>query len=145
MSDSVFSIDDLKKAKNGEIVPIEGFNGEDYINVRLRRPSLLSLASSGKIPNELLQSAYELFYGDGKKDTSKDKVKDYDFFKENAKVYKLVAKEALIEPKYEDLEKNGIELNDIQLLEIWQYVNQGGKALKNFRKAYCDIKDSEIK
>ena len=137
----VISFEDLKKIKNGEIVPIEGFNGEGYVNVRLIRPSLLDLAAKGEIPNPLLSTAYKLFYGD-KSDNDKDKKTS---IADDGKIYNIIAEKALVQPTYKEIEEAGVMLNDAQLLQIWQYVQLGAKALDSFRKIYWNTENTENK
>lgn len=136
----VISIEELSQIKEGEIVPIQGFNGSGHVYVRLKRPSILSLASKGDIPNPLLKTAYNLFYGI---EESTDKKANETSLKDNGKIFEIVAENALIEPTYKQLEEMGIPLNDVQILQIWRYVNEGATALESFRKLYEHTEDSK--
>lgn len=133
----VISLEDLKSIRKGEIVPIEGFNGEGHVYVRLVRPSLLDLAAKGEIPNPLLGAAYKLFYGDQDEKEKKASIAD------NGKVFNIIAEKALVQPTYEELKEAGVMLNDVQLLQIWQFVQQGASALKSFRTVYTDTENNK--
>lgn len=142
----VTSLDQLTKVARGEIVPLAGFYEEEPFVVRLKRPSLLSLAAQKKIPNPLLNRAYKLFYGNGVavKNTGKEELKGNELA-ENGEIYRIVAKASLVEPTFEELEKAGVELTDVQLFQIWQFSQFGADALENFRKLYSNSKDTEDK
>lgn len=133
----VISLEDLKSIRKGEIVPIEGFNGEGHVYVRLVRPSLLDLAAKGEIPNALLSAAYKLFYGDQDEKDKKASIAD------NGKVFNIIAEKALVQPTYEELKEAGVMLNDVQLLQIWQFVQQGASALKSFRTVYTNTENTK--
>lgn len=124
----VTSIDELKKVAKGELVELPPFfDGTEFV-VRLKRPSMLALAKSGRIPNALLSSAQEIFNGKNKATTSPDQL---------AKMYdlcKVMAEAAMLEPTYKELEDAGIELTDTQLLTIFNYTQTGVKNLDSFRK-----------
>lgn len=135
----VTSLDEIKKVACGEIVPLQGFYGDEPFVVRLKRPSLLSLAAGKQVPNQLLSTAYTLFYGDDKSGKVEKNIAS------NAEVYKIVAKAALVEPTYEQLEEAGVSLTDTQLIEIWQFSQFGVTALNNFRKLYGSNENTENK
>lgn len=135
----ISSLEDLKKISEGEIVPLDGFYDNKPFNVRLKRPSLLSLAANKQIPNTLLNTAYRLFYGEEKG------IKAENNISENAEIYKIIAKASLVEPKYQDIKDAGLELTDTQLLQIWQFSQFGGAALDSFRAKYTSDEDSSDK
>lgn len=130
----VTSINKLKELSKGEIVKLIGFNEEPFI-VRLRRPSLLNMVSNNKIPNELLIAAHTLFFG---AKTPKDSIN----MEESNELYRLIAKESLVEPTLEQIEDAGLELTDQQLIEIFHYTQLGVTALKSFRDEQESIKNS---
>lgn len=121
----VTSVNELKGGCEGEIVELSPFTSGAEFFAKLRRPSILQLAILGVIPNPLLGAAEQLFTGG---------IKGKMEFKEMAELLLLVAKEALAEPSYNELEKNGIGLTDLQLIEIFNYTQSGVKALSEFRK-----------
>lgn len=135
----VISIEELKKVSEGEVVPLEGFYKNEPFVVRLKRPSLLNLVASKQIPNKLLNSAYSLFYGEGSGVKSEPSLVD------NAEIYTIVAKAAMIQPTFGELETCGITLTDSQLIQIWQFSQFGLTALNSFREKYSNNEDIEDK
>lgn len=128
----VTSIEDLQTYAKGAVVELPPFaDGQPFV-ARLRRPSMLALVKSGKIPNELLQSANELFMG-------KPSVKREDKFDQSAMsrmfdVFDIMCEASFIEPTYKQLCDAGIELTDDQYTFIFNYSQAGIKALNSFRK-----------
>ena len=110
---AVTSIEDLKKIAEGQEVELLGWNEEPFI-CKLKRPSMLGLVANGDIPNPLLNAAYILFNG---AKTTKDVIN----MKEQKELLTIMAKAAMVDPTYDDLEKIGLELTDAQLLEIFNY------------------------
>lgn len=125
----VTSIEQLKQDASGEIVKLPSFKNNAEFVARLRRPSLLKLARSGKIPNTLLTKTNELFIESGKGfDTDDTKLLDELF-----EVLEIIAGETFVEPKYEDIVNAGIELTDEQLMFLFTYSQQGVQDLESFR------------
>lgn len=123
----VTSLEQLKNISQGEVVALPGFTDEPFV-ARLKRPALLDLVASGQIPNPLLNVAYKVFYGEetqGKKNENN--------MKEHGELLKIVARKALVEPSYAQLEELGLELTDLQLMMIFNYTQQGAKVLEPFR------------
>lgn len=125
----VTSIEQLKKDASGELVELPKFKNNSEFVARLRRPSLLKLVRSGKIPNTLLTKTNELFIESGKGfDTDDTKLLDELF-----EVLEIIAGETFVEPKYEDIVNAGIELTDEQLMFLFTYSQQGVRDLESFR------------
>ena len=61
----VTDIETLVKSASGEIVQLPSFTESVPFIARVKRPSLLGLVKSGKIPNNLLVKTNELFIQDG--------------------------------------------------------------------------------
>ena len=57
----VTSIEELKKVAFGEVVELPSFVQGVPFYARLKRPSMLAMTKSGRIPNELLVEANKLF------------------------------------------------------------------------------------
>lgn len=123
------TVTDLKKYAQGTEVELPGFVAEEPFFVKLRRPSMLSLASSGKLPNALLGTASELF----RKGVA-DPIKDGDTFKNMADTLLHVAKISLVSPSWEEIEEAGLSLTDAQLLCIYEFLQSGVKSLNRFPK-----------
>jgi hypothetical protein len=121
----VTSLEQLKKIAQGDIIPLPSFTGDEPFIVRAKRPSLLALIKSGAIPNTLLKAAQELFYG-------KDVNSDVDM-SQLTDVMTVIAEKALIEPSMEQLNELELQLTDEQLVAIFNYTQQGLKAVEKFR------------
>lgn len=132
---AITSLDDLKKIAEGQEVELLGWGEEPFV-CRLKRPSMLGLVAGGEIPNPLLNAAYILFNG---AKTTKDVIN----MKEQKELLTIMAKAAMVEPTYADLEEIGLELTDTQLLEIYNYTQIGVKALTSFRTKQQDSKNTE--
>jgi len=126
---NVTSISALKRQSLGEVVSLPGFiDGEDFI-VRMRRPSLLSLVRKGKIPNTLLNEATELFNnGTSTVGVNGNTLEDM------MDVIDIICDASLLEPTYKEIQDNGIELTDEQLMAIFAYSQRGVNGLRQFRK-----------
>lgn len=125
----VTSIEELKKVAFGELVELPPFvDGVPFV-ARLKRPSIMQLAAEGMIPNSLLTKANELFSNDrGAIDPD-----DENMMKDMIGVMKIIAKASFVEPTYQELEDANIELTDQQYMAIFNYTQQGVKALESFR------------
>lgn len=132
---AVTSLKDLKKIAEGQEVELLGW-GETPFVCKLKRPSMLGLVANGEIPNPLLNAAYILFNG---AKTTKDIIN----MKEQKELLTIMAKAAMVEPTYADLDEIGLELTDTQLLEIYNYTQIGVKALASFRTKQQDPKNTE--
>ena len=134
---AVTSIEKLKKIAQGQEVELQGWDEEPFVCV-LKRPSLLGLVENGDIPNPLLHAAYILFNGSN---DPKDQVN----LKEANDLYRIIAKAAMVSPTYEQLEEIGLELTDMQLLEIFSFTQIGVQGLISFRAKQEDIKNNKRK
>lgn len=126
----ITSASDLQSYAAGTVVRFPDFTEGQPFVARVRRPSLLVLAKSGKIPNTLLSAAGELFAkGGGGLDTDNDKMLSdmYD-------IMHIICEAALIQPSMAEIEGAGIQLSDDQMMAIFNYSQAGVKALESFRK-----------
>lgn len=124
----ITSLNELKKIAEGEIVKLPG-----NLVVRLKRPSMLALAGSGRIPNSLLSTATEMFTKGKPKESPKPKELD-DTLTNMYKLCQVMAEASLVEPTMSDLKSVGYELTDEQLIAIFNFTQGGVKALSNFRE-----------
>lgn len=130
----VTSIDELKNYARGQVVELPSFgDGQPFI-ARLKRPSMLGLVKSGKIPNALLDSAKSLFEG-GAPGAMKSKPNSVDdnTMKQIFDVMDILCEESFVEPTYKEIKDAGIELTDEQLLFVFGYSQNGVKQLDSFR------------
>lgn len=127
---SVTSVSDLQTYAAGVIVRFPDFTEGQPFVARVRRPSMLVLAKSGKIPNTLLTTAGELFSkgGGGLDADNKNMLGDmYD-------IMHIVCEAALIQPSMQEIEAAGLQLSDEQMMAIFNYSQAGVKALESFRQ-----------
>ena len=134
---AVTSIEKLKKLSQGQEVELQGWDEEPFVCV-LKRPSLLGLVENGDIPNPLLHAAYILFNGSN---NPKDQVN----LKEMNDLYRIIAKAAMVNPTYDQVVEAGLELTDMQLLEIFSFTQIGVQGLISFRAKQEDIKNTKRK
>lgn len=123
----VTTIDDLKEYAKGQIVQLPPFADGQPLIVRMKRPSLMILAKSGKIPNKLLKTATEMF--NGEKSTDEE---DFDALSKTLDLLEIICEASLVEPKYKDFKSAGIDLSDEQLIAIFNYTQRGIEALNSF-------------
>ena len=126
----ITSISDLQTYAAGTVVRFPDFTEGQPFVARVRRPSLLVLAKSGKIPNTLLTAAGELFAkGGGGLDSDNDKMLSdmYD-------IMHIICEASLVQPTLAEIEGAGIQLSDDQMMAIFNYSQAGVKALESFRK-----------
>lgn len=127
-TEQVTSLEQLKQYANGNIVRLPDFaDGQPFV-AKLKRPSILGMAKQGKIPNSLLVKTNELFVQSGSLDTEENSM-----MQEIYDVIDLIADETFVEPTYKEIKSTGIELTDEQMMFIFNYSQQGVKALESFR------------
>ncbi len=125
---NVTSVAALKAYTEGQLVELPPF-GEDLPFVaKLRRPSMLALARQGKIPNDLLNTATELFEG-----KSRENKVDTDLLRQLYDVIDILCEAAFVEPTYAEIKESGISLTDEQMIAVFNYTQSGVRALKPFR------------
>lgn len=124
------SIHDLQSYTAGSVQRLPDFSTGQPFVARLKRPSMLVLAKSGKIPNSLLESATNIFAnGSGSLSNGRSRSN----IGELHDVLHVVCEAALLEPTLADIESVGLELSDDQMMAIFSYTQQGVEALKPFR------------
>lgn len=126
---AITTLEQLKKYSEGSEVELPGFVEREPITVKLKRPSLMMLAQDGIIPNTLLGAASDLF-----KNGVTSSMKDGEAFKQTSETLIKIARASLISPTYEDFEKAGLSLTDIQLIFIYNFSQTGVNSLKSFRE-----------
>lgn len=121
----IVDISKLTKVKDSKIVELPEFADGTKFIARLRRPSMLKLCKSGKIPNSLLNQATALFTDSN----ASKKVNITDIYD----ICEIICESAFVNPSYEEIKASGIELTDEQIMAVFQYTQGGVKALENFR------------
>lgn len=133
---NITTFSDLQHYASGVVVRFPDFaEGQPFV-ARVRRPSMLSLAEQGKIPNQLLVTAGALF-AEGGKGMDPDNT---EMLRDVYNVCKVICAATLIEPTFEEIASAGMELSDDQLMAIFNYTQSGIRALESFRE---EQKDSE--
>lgn len=105
-------------------VLLPGWHGDEPFEAVLKRPSLLAMAATGIIPNELMGAAQKLFNEGCDSSLEFDKL---------GALLLAVAKEALVEPTFAELEAANCPLTDMQLAAIYSFTQAGVRALEPFR------------
>lgn len=124
----VTSLTSLEQYAKGQVVQLPSFaEGQPFV-ARLRRPSLLILIKSGKIPNTLLATANSLFAGDDINTKNPSALADV------VGVMDVICEASFLEPSWNQLKDAGIELTDEQYMAVFNYSQQGIKALEPFRQ-----------
>jgi hypothetical protein len=122
------SIQDLISYSQGQIVKLPDFSEGQSFYARLRRPSMLSLMSNGKIPNSLVITANRLFNGKGMDDRNENSMSEV------LQLLEVICESAFVEPSYKELKEAGVHLTDQQYMAVFNYTQEGVKALEPFRR-----------
>ena len=122
------SIQDLISYSQGQIVKLPDFSEGQPFYARLRRPSMLSLMSNGKIPNSLVITANRLFNGKGMDDRNENSMSEV------LQLLEVICVSAFVEPSYKELKEAGVHLTDQQYMAVFNYTQEGVKALEPFRR-----------
>ena len=122
----VTSISQLNEYAKGQLVELPSFGEGQPFFARLRRPSMLALAKNGKIPNSLLATANRMF------DSSLD-TKNENMLKDFYTVIETILEAAFVEPTYQEIKDAGVQLSDDQMIFVFNYTQQGVRALDQFR------------
>ena len=124
------SIDAIKAYHAGQVVELPSFGEDQPFCARLARPSLMYLCKVGVIPNGLLNKAAELFSKGNRALANIDNSSMSDFYD----IMYAVAGASLLEPTLGEIEEAGVQLTDEQLMAIFNYSQNGIKALESFRR-----------
>lgn len=126
----VTSLECLSSYARGAIVELPPFaDGQPFV-ARLRRPSMLVLIKNGKIPNELLGTANELFMGAG----ASKKVEGEDKLSAMLDILDIMAEACFVEPTFQEIKEAGVQFTDDQYMFLFSYSQQGVRALNSFRQ-----------
>lgn len=141
MSQDILSIDKGEQLKpttpqqlnlysQGIVIELPSFSeGQPFI-ARMTRPSIMYLAKTGQIPNALLSKAGEMF-AEGSKAFKDD---NGGMLNEVYDIMYAIAGASLMKPTLAEIESAGVQLTDEQLMFIFNYSQNGIKALEQFRR-----------
>lgn len=128
----VTSLETLKNMKRTEMIELPNFNDGTPCVVEVKRPNLMNLITTNKIPNTLLSSAMTMFKS-GVGGAASEAMEDVKNLKNLASLMHTIAENTLVTPSYNWFKENDIELTEEQLVEILNYMQGGVEALKSFR------------
>lgn len=114
-----------KNYSDGQLVSLPGWEENCEFEAVLKRPSMLSLAAGGVIPNELLACAKKLFDEGMSGEIPLDEL---------GKILTIIAENSLVSPTLSELEESGVGLTDIQLAAIYNFAMTGVRQLECFRE-----------
>lgn len=132
---NVTSFADLERYMKGQFVRLPDFAEGMPFCAKIKRPSMLALAKAKKIPNTLLATANQLFSTGV--DFSNTEVMD-DLYG----LFDVICEATFVQPSWTDLKAHGIQLTDDQYAAIFEYTQQGVKALEPFREQSGDNQPS---
>ena len=138
----VTSFEQLKNIKTSEIVELPSFEDGTPFIVEIKKPNMMQLITSGKIPNTLLKVAMDMFNGKVGEKLVKASESNADL-KELVGMMNVIAEASLINPTMKDIKKANVELSDDQLMGILMYSQGGVKSLENFRNQQASVKDNQ--
>ena len=128
----VTTFEDLKRYAEGTSVQLPAFSESCPFVAVLKSPCVVRLAMSGKIPNQLMKVAVELFSSEdaGDKKSAEETLKEMNDVRE---VMEIVADAAMVSPTFAEVKEAGLELSDAQLLAIYNFTQTGVEDLRFFR------------
>lgn len=129
----ITSLEQLKGIKQTEIVELPAFEDGTPLVVEIKKPNMMQLMISGKIPNTLLTIATEMFNGKTGQLMGRAS-EDIETLKDLVGMMEVLAEASLVNPSYKDIKKLNIQLTENQLMSILMYSQGGVKSLENFRK-----------
>lgn len=129
----VTSLDQLKKIKRTEVILVGAFEDGTELVAEVKKPDMMALMASGKVPNALLKPAMQVFNGKTKEITDKVGDNDLDALKDMVGLLDVFAKETLVNPSFKDIQDCGIDLTMEMKLNLMAYAQGGVQALEDFR------------
>ena len=137
----ITSLEQLQSIKQSEIIELPPFEDGTPLNVEVKKPNMMQLITSGKIPNTLISVAMEMFNGKTgqKMEKAADNISD---LKDLVGMMNIIAEASLVKPSYKDIKKANVQLTENQLMAILMYSQGGVKSLENFRNQQADIESN---
>lgn len=112
---------------NSTVIEVPDFNGIENIEIKVKRPQLMSMMSQGKIPNRLLGVAAQATMGNKGKKEKLDPIQEA---KELAEWIAFYCEICMVEPKYEEVKDT---ITDDQALAIYAWAIAPIDVLRSFR------------
>lgn len=130
----VIDINELKKQAT-EVIEIPSFDNNGTISIRVKRPQIMRLITSGKLPNPLMGNALRLL--DGKTNL---KGKDSDEIAiEGIKNVDIYCRACMVEPTFEEADEY---LTDAQKFAIFRWAINDILEVSTFRNEQKDDTDN---
>lgn len=111
----------MKKATR--VIDIPGFEPGEVFSVKVKNVGVLSMIIGGKLPNSLLVMATQLFpetqSSDSLQENTNKLLDDPEALKSMSQMMRAVVKEALVEPKFDDIAEG---ITDEQIQSIFTQV-----------------------
>lgn len=127
----ITNITDLQNYAKGQVIELPAFaEGQPFV-ARLKRPSLMALVKSGRIPNTLLKAANQLFTSDTEELFDSD---NSEALSQMFDLMDILCDASFVEPTYTQIKDAEINLTDDQYMFIFNYCQNGVKALESFRQ-----------
>lgn len=136
MSDlTITTFEDLQQYGQGEVVELPPFEDGKPFVARLKKASMTSLMSAGKLPNSLMEIAINMFES-SQADAKKKKKDTFDpgDYKQLLDLYEVVCSAAFVEPTWEQIKQSGVFLTNAQYNFVMEYTQGSVNALKTFRE-----------
>lgn len=130
---SVTRLEDIKKKAAIEVT-LPGWDDEPFV-CKLKRVSVLDLASKGKIPNPLLGTVIDMF-------EKKAQIEKPEDMSNMFSVINLFCEAAMVEPTYNEVE-NIVPLTDDQRMAIYNFAQDGVMKIQPNSEKQTDILNSE--
>lgn len=124
---TIWTMEEMLAAAAPKDVMLSGWNEGEEVHVKLRRPSLINMATGGQVPNPLIGVVAKLLTGSQEKIGTASE-------QESSEAMKHIARAALAEPTLKQLEEAGVSLTDQQYMEIYAWVLGGLEGLDRFRQ-----------
>ena len=112
------------RAKAITELPIPGFSNGETLKITVKKPSMLGLASQGKLPNNLMSYASKIVSTGIKVDLKKTDLKEV------SEIIELYCRACMVEPPFEDVEDI---LTDAQKFKVFDFGIGEVEKLSTFR------------
>lgn len=134
---NVISLAEIKERAKGTIVQIPDWEPKKHISVRIKAIDMTKhIMKLDKLPNTLKGSANAVFNGETGSDKAIDDLTNdigADAIADMLPIIEGVAKEALLEPTYSEIEEI-YPLTLVQKMELFKIAMGGMQELESFRK-----------
>lgn len=127
----VTTLEQLLEYAKGVLIELPEFSDGQPFVARLTRPSMMELVKQGKIPNELLTAANELFEQGLAKGFNPD---NEQMLNQLFDLMDVICEASFVSPSWKEMKMAGIKLTDEQLMFVFNYGQAGVRALKSFRE-----------